>query len=46
MSAQSRASFPVPDHSANKKLFKNLRAFRPDGMQKPTMSRPLNGGND
>jgi len=46
LSAQSRASFPLQDHSANKSLFRNLRAFRPDGMQNQIMGRPFNGGND
>jgi hypothetical protein len=33
MGARVGASFPASDHQTNKKDVKNLRAFRPDGMQ-------------
>jgi hypothetical protein len=46
MRALRRASFSATDHRTSQKDTKNLRAFRPDGMQNPIMSRPINGGND
>jgi hypothetical protein len=46
MCALRCAGFSAPEHHTSQIVTKNLRAFRPDGMQNPIMSRPINGGND